>query len=74
LKSIKSAQKKEKKEASDKFQVAIHFKGQISTTVFPLAEVSFLRDILSSLESKWTQMPGGTRFNELQEKFPIVQK
>jgi hypothetical protein len=74
LKSIKSAQKKEIKEASDKFQVAIHFKGQTSATAFVFTDMSFLRLVLESLEIKWHQVSGGERFAELLEKYPIIQK
>lgn len=74
LKSIESTPTKEKKEPSYEFQIAILHKGQNFTTAFTLTDVSFIRDVLLSLESKWKQMPLGTRFNELHNKYPIIEK
>lgn len=74
LVDIAKAQRKEKKEPMDRFQIAIRHEGQASILSFTVKDETVIEQLLATLDAKWKQHPPGGRFDELKRRYPIIPK
>lgn len=73
LATLETIRKKEQRGPVDGIQVGIRRKGETSSTAIMSIDDRFIREVLTSIDSKWKQIPGGERFDELKAKHPIIR-